>query len=168
MSIDLVIENELSPSGQYVKDQKGNRSSLSLSKEKNVGIGTETPDQNRKLDVNGSVQIKSAVMGEGLHFAGSEFSLGAVQDGFRLQKGGWRIFEVYGKNGFSFDNVNVYPDNDNQQSLGQENNRWANVHVSDIFCTGKLSLKNLETPPPDADLVELVIDKNTGKVYRKS
>jgi hypothetical protein len=121
-----------------------------------------------KLKVEGAVRIKSTVLGEGLFFEESEFSLGAINDGFRLQKSGWRIFEVYGKTGFSFDNVNVYPDNDNQQQLGLENNRWSKLYVADINCSGDLSLSNLETPPPGADVVELVMDKATGKIYRKS
>jgi len=167
MSIDLVVDVELGDSGQYVRDQEGNSSTLSLTKERNVGIGTTTPDPNHALEVNGSVKIKSSVVGTGLHFADSDFSLGAVEDGFRLQKGGWRIFEVYGKNGLSFDNVNVYPDNDQQQSLGLQGNRWADLHVVNIVCTGELSIGNLETPPPNAEIVDLVMDKNTGKIYRR-
>ncbi len=106
---------------------------------------------------------------KGLFFEGSDFSLITVQeDGLKLQKGGWRIFEVYGKDRLSFDNVDVYPDNDEQQSLGLENNRWGKLYVKDILCTGEINIKNLEFPPPDAEIVDLVIDKNTGKVYKKN
>lgn len=165
MSIDLTIDTELNATGQYVKDQGGNTSSLSLSREGNVGIGTTAPE--KKLDIDGSVKLKSSALGEGLFFADSDFSLGAVQDGFKLQKGGWRIFEVYGKDRLSFDNVDVYPDNDSQQSLGLNNNRWGTLHVVNISCSGTLSFSNLTTPPPGAKIVDLVMDENTGEIYRK-
>lgn len=166
MSTDLITDMELNETAQYVKDQEGNISSLSLSKEGNVGIGTSVPET--KLDINGTLKLKASALGKALFFADSDFSLGATQGGFRLENGGWRIFEVTGKNRLFFDNVDVYPDNDKQQSLGLETNQWATLYVVDVSCSGGLSLTNLENAPPGTETVDLVADKRTGKIYRKN
>jgi len=50
MSVDLALETPLVGTPQYVRDQNGNRSSLSLSKDGNVGIGTDRPEA--KLEVS--------------------------------------------------------------------------------------------------------------------
>ena len=127
-----------------------------------------------KLDVNGTLRVKSQFLGQGIYFVDTEYSMGdGVGDGdtdyqgFRLQKGNWRIFEVDGTTDFFFDNVNVYPDNDNSQSLGLKENRWSELHAADGFFTGSLNLANLTTPPQGVKTVDLVIDPQTGKVYLK-
>ncbi len=50
MSVDLALETPLVGTPQYVRDQNGNRSSLALSKDGNVGIGTDRPEA--KLEVS--------------------------------------------------------------------------------------------------------------------
>lgn len=71
MSIPLKINHQLGATAQYVKDQAGNSSSLSLTKKGNVGIGTTSPK--RTLDVDGTISIKSSVLGEGIYFVNTEF-----------------------------------------------------------------------------------------------
>ncbi len=165
MSINLTIENALNVTAQYVKDQDGNTSSLSLTKDGNVGIGIDNPE--KKLDINGPIRIKNTDQHQAIFFVDSDFTIGTEHDSFTLRKGGFRIIQVYGTNRLSFDNVDVHPDDDNQQSLGLENNRWKELHVADISCTGSLNLKNLETPPSGVQTVDLVMDPDTGKIYRK-
>jgi hypothetical protein len=183
MSIDLIVERQLDQAGQYVKDQSGNQSSLSLTKNGNVGVGVDKPVHT--LDVNGTLRIKSTDTGFGLHFAGSEYSLGTKgAHSLILQKGNEsasvrdRIFEVileYSADKstvvlkeFRFDNVDVFPDNDNAQSLGLPGNRWSQVHAVDAFFSGSLNVRNLGTPPAGVATVDLVVDPKTGKIYRKS
>ena len=176
MSTDLTIDNDLDAAAQYVKDQQGNTSSLALSKEGNVGIGTANPEHS--LDINGTISIKSSAIGKGIFFINSDFSLGDGNHRFRLQRKldestSLRIFEVLlsdiNKNGeFFFDNVDVYPDNDNNQSLGKNQNRWSELHAVDGYFTGTLNVSNLTTPPTGVETVDLVIDPNTGKIYRKA
>lgn len=174
MSTDLTIDHELNTAAQNVKDQNGNSSSLSLTKEGNVGIGTESPDHT--LDVNGTIRIKSSALGKGIFFIDTDFSLGDGSHRFRLQRNfqstRLRIFEVLlsdpGQMGsFFFDNVDVYPDDDNQQSLGKKENRWSAVHATKGYFSEELVIDNLTSPPPGVQTVDLVIDPETGKIYRK-
>jgi hypothetical protein len=180
MSVDLTVEQALGPGGQYVKDQNGNQSSLSLTKQGNVGVATEEPSHT--LDVNGTLRIKSTDTGFGLHFVGSEYSLGTKDShSIILQRGEStgnrdRIFEVmleYSPDRgtaifkeFRFDNVDVFPDNDNGQSLGLQQNRWSEVHAVNGFL-GSLNITGLTTPPPGVHTVDLVVDPRSGKIYRK-
>jgi hypothetical protein len=183
MSVDLTVDQKLGRSGQYVKDQNGNQSSLSLTDRGNVGVGTDKPDHT--LDVNGTLRIKSTDTGFGLHFVGSDYAFGTKGSGsLILQKGGEktgirdRIFEVMLEisedrstvllKEFRFDNVDVFPDNDDAQSLGLPQNRWSELHVVDAFLSGSLNISNLSTPPAGVTTVDLVIDPSTGKIYRKS
>jgi hypothetical protein len=148
MSVDLTVDQALGASGQYVKDQNGNRSSLSLPKEGSVGVGLDKPLH--ALDVNGTLRIKSTDTGFGLHFVGSDFSMGVKgSNRLILQKGSDaahvrdRIFEVALEisedrntvilKEFRFDHVDVFPDNDNAQSLGLQGNRWSQLHAVDAF-----------------------------------
>ncbi len=175
MSTDLTIDHELNTTAQSVKDQDGNSSSLSLTKEGNVGIGTTNP--NHTLDVNGTIRIKSSALGQGIYFINTDFSLGDGSHRFRLQRNfqstNLRIFEVLlsdinQKGEFFFDNVDVYPDDDNKQSLGKKENRWSELHAAKGYFTEGLNLTNLTTPPPGVNTVDLVIDPKTGTIYRKS
>jgi len=72
MSVDLTVNSVLSGSGQYVTDQNGNASSLSLTKNGNVGVGVNNAAHT--LDVNGTLRIRSTNTGFGLHFVGSDYS----------------------------------------------------------------------------------------------
>jgi hypothetical protein len=183
MSVDLTVDKRLDKTSQYVKDQNGNQSSLSLTKDGNVGIGTDKPAHT--LDVNGTLRIKSTNTGFGLHFIESKYSFGTKgSHSLILQKGEEntgirdRIFEVMLEfsedrstvllKEFRFDNVDVFPDNDNAQSLGLQANRWSQLHVVDAFCSGSLSIRNLSTPPAGITTVDLVVDPKTGRIYRKS
>lgn len=175
MSTDLTIDHELDTTAQYVKDQGGNSSSLSLTKEGNVGIGTTSPDH--KLDIDGTIRIKSSSIGKGIYFINTDFSLGDGSHRFRLQRNfqstNLRIFEVLlndvGQKGeFFFDNVDVFPDDDNRQSLGKKENRWSELHAAKGHFTEGINLSNLSTPPPGVNTVDLVIDPQTGTIYRKS
>jgi hypothetical protein len=56
MSKNLIVSNDLSTSGQYVMDNNGNNSKLSLTKDGNIGIGKLNPQAN--LDVEGDLFIK--------------------------------------------------------------------------------------------------------------
>lgn len=130
------------------------------------------------------IRIRSSDDGKAIYFADSNdenayeekdyYSMGALgpytadlQNKFKLQYGNWRIFEIRDKEDFFFDNVNVYPDDDNKQSLGLTNNRWKEVHAVEIMAE-KINLSNLETPPPGTQTVNLVLDPVTGKIYRKN
>jgi hypothetical protein len=180
MSVDLTVNSVLSGSGQYVIDQNGNASSLSLTKNGNVGVGLNNAAHT--LDVNGTLRIRSTNTGFGLHFVGSDYSVGTKSGTFILQKGDGnairdRIFEVALEfsqdrstvvaKEFRFDNVDVFPDNDNAQSLGLQGNRWSQLHAVNGFFSG-LTIENLSAAPPNAQTVELVVDRQTGKIYRKS
>lgn len=175
MSVSLKIENNLGTKAQRVKDQAGNSSSLSLTKNGNVGIGTTSPQHT--LDVNGTIRIKSNDMGEGIVFSDTKYVLGDFSQQLRLQKeaGGvvLRIFEIVlsdpnEKGSFFFDNVDVFPDDDNALRLGTADNRWSELHAAKGHFTEGLNLANLSTPPPGVNTVGLVIDPNTGTIYRKS
>ena len=92
MSVDLTVDRELNSTTQYVKDQNGNTSSLSLTKEGNVGIGREDPTH--ELDVNGTLRVKSQYLGQGIYFVDTDYSMGdgvieggAGFQGFTLKKG---------------------------------------------------------------------------------
>jgi hypothetical protein len=181
MSVDLTVSTGLSGSGQYVMDQNGNQSSLSLTKGGNVGVGLNNPLHT--LDVNGTLRIKSTDTGFGLHFVGSDYCIGTKSGTLILQKGAAntgirdRIFEValeYSADRsqvvakeFRFDNVDVFPDNDNGQSLGLPTNRWSELHAVNGIFSGSLNIRGLSTPPPGVQTVELVLDPKTGQVYRK-
>ncbi len=183
MSVDLTVDQGLGASGQYVKDRNGNQSSLSLTEKGSVGIGFKDPTHT--LDVNGTLRIKSTDTGFGLHFVGSDYSLGTKgSHSFILQRGGEntgirdRVFEVMLEfsedrstvllKEFRFDNVDVFPDNDNAQSLGLKDNRWAELHAVDGVFSGSLNISNLTTPPANVQTVDLVVDPQTGKIYRKN
>jgi hypothetical protein len=96
MSVNSKIDNNLGARGQKVKDQTGNSSSLSLTKNGNVGIGTTSPKH--RLDVSGTLRIKSNKVGEGIFFAETKYVLGDFSQQLRLQRevGGvvLRIFEI--------------------------------------------------------------------------
>jgi hypothetical protein len=62
--------------------------------------------------------------------------------------------------------VNVYPDGDNQK-LGLESNRWKEVYAVNVSARA-LKLSALQTPPPGVSTVDLVLDPQTGTIYRKS
>lgn len=130
------------------------------------------------------IRIRSSSEGKAISFADEKeeniceekdyYSMGALgpytadlQNKFKLQYGNWRIFEVRNKDEFFFDNVNVYPDDDNQLSLGLSTNRWKEVHAVDIVAE-KINLSKLETAPPGTQTVNLVLDPTTGKIYRKN
>jgi len=175
MTTDLTVDHELNSNAQNVKDQNGNTSSLTLTKEGNVGIGTINPEHT--LDVNGTIRIKSSALGKGIYFINTDFTLGDDVHRFRLQKNfqstSLRIFEVLlsdpnQKGEFFFDNVDVFPDDDNKQRLGKKKNRWSELHAAKGYFTEELNLANLNTPPPGIKTVELVIDPETGTIYRKS
>ena len=175
MSVNLKIDNNLGARAQRVKDQAGNSSSLSLTKSGNVGIGTTSPQH--KLDVNGTLKIKSNNKGEGIFFAETKYVLGDFSQQLRLQRevGGvvLRIFEIVlsdpnQKGSFFFDNVDVLPDDDNTLRLGTEDNRWSELHAAKGHFTEGLNLTNLTTPPPGVSTVDLVMDPQTGKIYRKN
>ncbi|MBU1043168.1 MAG: hypothetical protein KJ915_02065 [Candidatus Omnitrophica bacterium] len=128
------------------------------------------------LDVNGTIGVKSAALGRGIYFVNTDFSLGDDSHRFRLQRNfpgtNFRIFEVLlsdpnEKGEFFFDNVDVFPDDDNKQSLGKKDNKWSEVHAVKGNFTGGLNLANLTTPPPGVKTVDLVIDPETGTIYRK-
>jgi hypothetical protein len=57
MSVDLALETPLVGTPQYVRDQNGNRSSLALSKDGNIGIGTDRPEANGPLTLPGKELI---------------------------------------------------------------------------------------------------------------
>ena len=80
MSVDLTVNSVLSGSGQYVTDQNGNASSLSLTKNGNVGVGVNNAAHT--LDVNGTLRIRSTNTGFGLHFVGSDYSVGTKSGTF--------------------------------------------------------------------------------------
>lgn len=130
------------------------------------------------------LRIRSSEDGKAIYFADAKeeniceekdyYSMGALgpytadlQHKFKLQYGNWRIFEVRDKDQFFFDNVNIYPDDDNTLSLGMPNNRWKDVHAVEMTAE-KMNLMNLETPPPGTQTVNLVLDTATGKIYRKN
>ncbi len=130
------------------------------------------------------IRIRSSSEGKAIYFAEEKeeqitedkeyYSMGALgpytadrQNKFKLQYGNWRIFEVRDKDEFFFDNVDVYPDDDNIQCLGKTNNRWKEVHAVDISAA-KLNLSDLETAPAGVQTVDLVLDPGTGKIYRKN
>jgi hypothetical protein len=54
MSVDLAVETPLAGNAQYVRDQNGNRSSLSLSREGNIGVGTERPEARLEVSADAS------------------------------------------------------------------------------------------------------------------
>lgn len=175
MSVGLTIDKNLGVKAQRVKDRSGNSSSLALTKNGNVGIGTTSPQH--KLDVNGTIRIKSNDMGEGIFFADTKYVLGDFSQQLRLQKeaGGvvLRIFEIVlsdpsEKGSFFFDNVDVFPDDDNALRLGTADNRWSELHAAKGHFTEGLNLANLSTPPPGVNTVGLVIDPITGTIYRKN
>ena len=175
MSVKLTVVQKLNATGQKVKDESGNSSSLCLTKNGNVGIGTTSPQH--KLDVNGTLRIKSNNMGEGVFFAKTKYALGDFSQQLRLQRevGGvvLRIFEIVlsdpnEKGSFFFDNVDVFPDDDNALRLGTEDNRWSELHAAKGHFTEGLNLTNLTTPPPGVSTVDLVMNPQTGKIYRKN
>ena len=51
------------------------------------------------------------------------------EDLFRLEWENSRIFEVQDNTDFIFDNVDVYPDDDNTLSLGRDTKRWSSFHA---------------------------------------
>ncbi len=58
MSIDLVLDHDIDTIGQFVEDQDGHPSALSLTNDK-VGIGTVNPV--RRLDVFGNGTVTGAI-----------------------------------------------------------------------------------------------------------
>ena len=130
------------------------------------------------------IRVRSSSDGKAIYFADEKeesicedkdyYSMGALgpytadrQCKFKLQYGNRRIFEVRDKDGFFFDNVDVYPDDDDSQCLGLSENRWKEVHAVEIL-GAKLNLSDLETAPAGVQTVDLVVDPGTGKIYRKN
>jgi hypothetical protein len=152
-------------------------------------MSSETNKLTSDLEIDGTLKIKSTDTGFGLQFFGSEYSLGVKgQNSVILQKGSDesgnrdRIFEVWLEysedrsqvisKSFLFDNVDVFPDNDDQK-LGKPENRWKELNAvngsfSGHLNVGSLNMNNLRTAPDNAQTVELVMDKATGEIYRKA
>ena len=57
MSVDLVVAHEIDATPQYIRDQDGDQSPISLSTDK-VGIGTETPNFTLHVKADGQNGIK--------------------------------------------------------------------------------------------------------------
>jgi hypothetical protein len=143
-----------------------------LTRAGNVGIGTTNP--NHTLDVVGDMKIKTPLNTTSKLHLDDTFILEADDSWLRLNHDQLRVFEYArdypspGSFSFFFDNVDVYPDSDNAQSLGKRENKWSEVHAAKGYFTKGLNLSNLTTPPPGVNTVDLVIDPITGTIYRKS
>ncbi|MDP3970062.1 MAG: hypothetical protein Q8P90_00005, partial [bacterium] len=101
----------------------------SLLADGDVGIGVDVPLT--ALDVAGALRLSTPNI-NAFEFGNAYniyYSESAV---FQLKTtGNSRIFEVTDDTDFFFDNVDVYPDNDNAQSLGLTTNRWSEVHATE-------------------------------------
>jgi hypothetical protein len=130
------------------------------------------------------LRIRSSDDGKAIFFADQQdqnmceekeyYNMGALgpytadrQRKFKLQYGDWRIFEVRDKDQFFFDNVDVFPDDDNKQRLGLKSNRWKELNAVAIGADA-VNLYALEKPPAGTPTVELVVDPVTGRIYRKN
>ena len=130
-----------------------------------VGIGTTTPGENLDwlidvevenviLEVNGQMAISGNNHGEALIFKNSGFILGdsgnpGVWGDFRLvDHRNRRIFQVINSTDFFFDNVNVYPDDDNTLFLGLPKQRWAKFYSVEGYFSGKVGIGRLDANHP--------------------
>lgn len=118
-------------------------------------------------DFDGAIQVKNTKNNKAIFFVDEEdtggndvFDIGTNGKSFYLHLNRDKIFQVYGTNRLGF-NLDVHSDIDKKQSLGLKNYQWKELHVADIY------LKNLETPPSEVQTVELVMDPESGKIYRK-
>jgi len=174
-SVDLTLPGPVAPQAQYVQDQLGNATALSVGA-LNVGVGTNSPIST--LTVKGGGSPPLVVQGSSQNYA----MIGLLGDGAQQQ---WQLQAT----NFASPNFRIaYPQNSpwlviqpsGQVGIGTESPQAkldvnGTIRATGLSINGPLSLQGnnlmitgLTAPPSGVGTVDLVVDPNTGRIYRQN
>jgi hypothetical protein len=174
-SVDLTLPGTIGAQPQYVQDQFGNQSPLSVGSG-NVGVGTNAPIST--LTVLGGGSPPLVVQGSSQNYA----MLGLLGDGaaqmwqlqatnmgspqFRIaypQNDPWMVIQPTGEVGIGTQSPQAKLDvNGTIRATGLSINGPLSLQGNTLAITG------LTTPPSGVSTIDLVVDPNTGRIYRQN